>query len=208
MSILTEPKNALVKQYGKQLAMNGVKLRVTRDALRALAEEAVRRLRGIPGLLAVDIDTERGGQELQVQIDRDRSRRLGIDPRAVSSGIGYTMRGQEVGRFPGADGRDLGPETLADLRHLPRNIGEAVPQGPQVERRSPDEQDPPAARPDAGDRRGHIGEPAGDVVRLRRGDDVDEVVRHLPPFSRPRLGGADVEPAVDRHRVDTDDLRP
>lgn len=72
-----------------------------------IADEAVRRLRGIPGLLAVDIDTERGGQELQVQIDRDRSRRLGIDPRAVSSGIGYTMRGQEVGRFPGADGRDL-----------------------------------------------------------------------------------------------------
>src|SRR5690606_3037691 len=27
ISILTEPKNALVKQYGKQLAMNGVKLR-------------------------------------------------------------------------------------------------------------------------------------------------------------------------------------
>lgn len=72
-----------------------------------IAEEAVLRLRGIPGLLAVDIDTERGGQELQVQLDRDRARRLGIDPRAVSSGIGYTMRGQEVGRFPGADGREL-----------------------------------------------------------------------------------------------------
>jgi HAE1 family hydrophobic/amphiphilic exporter-1 len=72
-----------------------------------IAEEAVRRLRGIPGLLAVDIDTERGGQELQVQLDRDRARRLGIDPRSVSSGIGYTMRGQEVGRFPGPDGREL-----------------------------------------------------------------------------------------------------
>jgi HAE1 family hydrophobic/amphiphilic exporter-1 len=72
-----------------------------------IAEEAVRRLRGIPGLLAVDIDSERGGQELQVHLDRDRARRLGIDPRAVSSGIGYTMRGQEVGRFPGADGREL-----------------------------------------------------------------------------------------------------
>ena len=37
--ILTEPKNALVKQDGQQLAMNGVKLRVTRDALRALADD-------------------------------------------------------------------------------------------------------------------------------------------------------------------------
>ena len=50
MSILTEPKNALIKQYGKQLAMNDVKLRVTRDALRALAEEAVRRGTGARAL--------------------------------------------------------------------------------------------------------------------------------------------------------------
>jgi ATP-dependent Clp protease ATP-binding subunit ClpX len=53
MSILTEPKNALVKQYGKQLAMNGVKLRVTRDALRALAEEAVRRGTGARALRSI-----------------------------------------------------------------------------------------------------------------------------------------------------------
>ena len=53
MSILTEPRNALVKQYGKQLAMNDVKLRVTRDALRALAEEAVRRGTGARALRSI-----------------------------------------------------------------------------------------------------------------------------------------------------------
>ena len=53
ISILTEPKNALVKQYGKQLALNGVKLRVTRDALRALAEEAVRRGTGARALRSI-----------------------------------------------------------------------------------------------------------------------------------------------------------
>jgi len=53
VSILTEPKNALIKQYGKQLAMNGVKLRVTRDALRALAEEAVRRGTGARALRSI-----------------------------------------------------------------------------------------------------------------------------------------------------------
>jgi ATP-dependent Clp protease ATP-binding subunit ClpX len=53
MAILTEPKNALVKQYGKQLAMNGVKLRVTRDALRALAQEAVRRGTGARALRSI-----------------------------------------------------------------------------------------------------------------------------------------------------------
>ena len=75
--------------------------------LMALADEAVRRLRTIPGLIGVDMDMERGGQELQIQLDRDRARRLGINPQAVSSAIGYTMRGQEVGRFPGPDGREL-----------------------------------------------------------------------------------------------------
>ena len=53
MAILTEPKNALIKQYGKQLAMNDVKLRVTRDALRALAEEAVRRGTGARALRSI-----------------------------------------------------------------------------------------------------------------------------------------------------------
>ena len=53
VSILTEPKNALVKQYGKQLALNSVKLRVTRDALRALAEEAVRRGTGARALRSI-----------------------------------------------------------------------------------------------------------------------------------------------------------
>ncbi len=53
ITILTEPRNALVKQYGKQLAMNGVKLRITRDALRAFAEEAFRRGTGARALRSI-----------------------------------------------------------------------------------------------------------------------------------------------------------
>jgi ATP-dependent Clp protease ATP-binding subunit ClpX len=53
IDILRTPKNALVKQYGKQLAMNDVKLRVTRDALQALAEEAVRRGTGARALRSI-----------------------------------------------------------------------------------------------------------------------------------------------------------
>src|SRR6202171_1543660 len=41
MLILTETRNAMVKQYTKLLAMEGVNLAVTRDALRALAHQAV-----------------------------------------------------------------------------------------------------------------------------------------------------------------------
>ena len=40
-AILTETKNAMVKQYTKLFAMEGVRLTVTKDALRALAGQAV-----------------------------------------------------------------------------------------------------------------------------------------------------------------------
>ena len=48
--ILTEPKNALVKQYTKLLGMEGVHLSVTKDALRAFAEQAVKRGTGARAL--------------------------------------------------------------------------------------------------------------------------------------------------------------
>jgi ATP-dependent Clp protease ATP-binding subunit ClpX len=51
--ILTEPKNALVKQYSKQLALNDVKLRFTRDALRAMALQAVERGTGARALRSI-----------------------------------------------------------------------------------------------------------------------------------------------------------
>jgi len=41
MLILTETRNAMVKQYTKLLAMEGVNLVVTRDALRSLAQQAL-----------------------------------------------------------------------------------------------------------------------------------------------------------------------
>lgn len=53
ISILTEPKNALVKQYAKQLALNKVKLSVSRDGLKALAEEAIKRGTGARALRSI-----------------------------------------------------------------------------------------------------------------------------------------------------------
>ncbi len=51
--ILTEPKNALVKQYQKMLDMDDVKLTFTDDALKAIAEEALRRKTGARGLRSI-----------------------------------------------------------------------------------------------------------------------------------------------------------
>jgi ATP-dependent Clp protease ATP-binding subunit ClpX len=51
--ILSEPKNALVKQYQKLFEMEKVKLTFTKDALRAIAREAMRRNSGARGLRSI-----------------------------------------------------------------------------------------------------------------------------------------------------------
>ncbi|NVM25242.1 MAG: ATP-dependent Clp protease ATP-binding subunit ClpX [Desulfobacterales bacterium] len=51
--ILTEPKNALVKQYQKLFEFQGVKLRFAKDALKAVAKEALDRKSGARGLRAI-----------------------------------------------------------------------------------------------------------------------------------------------------------
>ena len=53
VQILREPKNALVKQYQKLFEMEGVKLQFTEGALRAVAQEAMRRKSGARGLRAI-----------------------------------------------------------------------------------------------------------------------------------------------------------
>ncbi|MBT8211832.1 MAG: ATP-dependent Clp protease ATP-binding subunit ClpX [Acidimicrobiia bacterium] len=51
--VLTEPKNALSKQYAKFFEMDGVELAVTEDALEAIAEQALKRGTGARGLRAI-----------------------------------------------------------------------------------------------------------------------------------------------------------
>ena len=51
--ILSEPKNALIKQYQKMLELEGVSLRVTDGALRAVATAALERKAGARGLRSI-----------------------------------------------------------------------------------------------------------------------------------------------------------
>lgn len=53
VQILTEPKNALSKQYQKLLEMEGVRLRFSDGALSAIAKEAIKRNTGARGLRAI-----------------------------------------------------------------------------------------------------------------------------------------------------------
>jgi ATP-dependent Clp protease ATP-binding subunit ClpX len=53
MQILTEPKNAVVKQYAKLLSMEGAELEVRPNALRAIARKAQLRKTGARGLRSI-----------------------------------------------------------------------------------------------------------------------------------------------------------
>jgi ATP-dependent Clp protease ATP-binding subunit ClpX len=53
VQILTEPKNALIKQYCKLLAMEGVDLEIRPAALRAIARKALARKTGARGLRSI-----------------------------------------------------------------------------------------------------------------------------------------------------------
>src|SRR6185436_4508364 len=61
VSILTEPRNALIKQYSKLMSLEGIQLDFTPDALRELAAQAyekgtgARALRGILEKLMLDV---------------------------------------------------------------------------------------------------------------------------------------------------------
>jgi len=79
IQVLTEPKNAMVKQYSKLLAMDGVDLQVDQGGLEALAEAALERgtgaraLRSLFERLMLDVMYEAPSQEggASVTIDRE-----------------------------------------------------------------------------------------------------------------------------------------
>ena len=77
--ILTEPKNALTRQYQRLFEMDGVDLIVTEDALRAVAKKAIARKTGARGLRAImedvmmdvmyDIPSEKGIKGCEISAD-------------------------------------------------------------------------------------------------------------------------------------------
>ena len=78
VSILTEPKNALTKQFAKLMAMEGVELEFTPDARRELAAQALKKgtgaraLRGLIEKLMLDVmfDAPDNGDIAHVKITR------------------------------------------------------------------------------------------------------------------------------------------
>jgi ATP-dependent Clp protease ATP-binding subunit ClpX len=79
MTILTEPKNALVKQYQRMFEMENVKLSFPEEALRAIARKAIARKTGARGLRSIlesilldtmfELPSMRGVEEVVVAAD-------------------------------------------------------------------------------------------------------------------------------------------
>lgn len=80
VKILTEPKNALTKQYKELLAMDGVKLEFETDALKRIAELAIKKEIGARGLRSI---IEKSMQNVMFSIpDRSDARKV-----VVTSGV-------------------------------------------------------------------------------------------------------------------------
>ena len=96
--ILTEPKNALIKQYEALLAMDNVKLEIQPAALEAVAEKAIQRQIGARGLRAVMEETMTG---IMYLIPSDLSiKKVVITPECIEGGKPKIIRDKAKPRAP------------------------------------------------------------------------------------------------------------
>lgn len=87
VQVLTEPKNALGKQYKKLFSMNNVKLHFTEKALRLIAKKAMAKNTGARGLRALleSILTEAMFEIPDVKTGNDRIDAVVVDEESVGS---------------------------------------------------------------------------------------------------------------------------
>lgn len=101
VKILKEPKNAILKQYQKLLALDEVKLEFEDDALRAIAEKAVKKNTGARALRAI---IEEFMLDIMYEIPKDDSIGEVVITRSYIEGTGGPMimlRGQELPQLEG-----------------------------------------------------------------------------------------------------------
>jgi ATP-dependent Clp protease ATP-binding subunit ClpX len=94
VSILTQPKNALVKQYQRMFEIDGVELEFTEDAMEAVADQAIMRGTGARGLRAIMEEVL-----LPVMFDvpsRDDVARVVVTREVVLNNVNPTLVPREV----------------------------------------------------------------------------------------------------------------
>ena len=92
--ILTEPRNALIKQYQRMFEIDGVELEFTPDAVEAVADQALLRGTGARGLRAI---LEEVLQQVMFDVpSRDDVERVVITREAVLENVNPTLVPREV----------------------------------------------------------------------------------------------------------------
>ncbi len=99
LRILVEPRNALVQQYRKYLAWDGVELEFSRDALEAIAEQALARGTGARALRAII-------EEVMLDIMYEVPSQCGTGKCLVTA---EGVRRQQLPKFISAPPREVGP---------------------------------------------------------------------------------------------------
>jgi len=98
MCILTQPKNAIVKQYQRLLALDGVELTFTQDAVQETAREALCYQMGARGLRAI---IEEALLDVMYEVpSRKDIKQVVIDARAIRE---RKRRASAAGEWPGSD---------------------------------------------------------------------------------------------------------
>lgn len=94
--ILTEPRNALIKQYQRMFAIDGVELAFEDEAVAAIADQALLRGTGARGLRAI---MEEVLQQVMFEVpSRDDVARVVISRDVVLDNVNPTLVPREVGR--------------------------------------------------------------------------------------------------------------
>ncbi len=84
ITILTQPKNALIKQYKALLAFDGVKLEFEEDAIEAIADKAIERNTGARGLRSI---IEESMSDIMFEIPSDDSvKTVIINKKCITDG--------------------------------------------------------------------------------------------------------------------------
>ena len=102
-----------------------------------LLDEIELRVESIPSVVGVLSDLERGENEVQVHVDRERARKHGISSQVVAKSITYQLGGVKLPRYRSDERevgvrlylRDIDRQTLTQLKNFtfPSKSGELIP---------------------------------------------------------------------------------
>ncbi|KAL0335317.1 UNVERIFIED_CONTAM: CLP protease regulatory subunit CLPX2, mitochondrial [Sesamum radiatum] len=135
VQVLTEPKNALSKQYKRMFSMNNVKLNFTDGALRLIAKKAIAKNTGARGLRAIleDILTEAMFEVPDAKSGTDHADTVLVDEEAVGApdahGCGAKVLFSDCGleEIPRTKSEDPREEDTSGKRSLQVDTEDTLP---------------------------------------------------------------------------------